>query len=312
MTVRAVLSPLRPTGSLVAQLNTIASSGNYDVAILDKLLQRASRRQWRDKAAKYYLASLYLHLEQPLVADEILKGCGRPGGEMKKYFAVLDYCRQQGLPLPELNARETRCIEYLSGALSMHDNALARYVESFGAFTVGGNSPLDNDIVAAAGDCLILFNHYAKNQRIQGKASVHVVTPSWQFEEADDISHLVITGNSIFHRRSNVWRRFMQCDTYQSVFTMPQSLWRELYARLEAPASAGLLMLAYLAEYATLSAVSGTVVGFSAGQPTQNHSYDNVPASTRHNWAEESLLRDKYLRVLRGQCQQFAGPAVRR
>ena len=304
----ALQSLVRPAYTLFKKLDLLAATGNYDVTELDSLLEQSKSRH-RDKSVSYYFASLYLHLGERQRAEQILGECGKPSREMKKYFAVMNYSRQRELPMPSLDAREIRCIEYLSDTLSTEDRALASVVESRGGFAVAGNAPAYNSIGLNARDCIFLFNHYFKNRRLQCVPDVHVVTPSWSFDCPDCSERLLITGNSIFHRRSNVWRQFIEHNHYQAIHTIPRQLWCSMYQELAAPASAGLLVLAYLAGYTNLQALQGTVAGFSATVPgqgeQQNHSYDKVAASSRHDWVMESRLREKYLLVLHEQCLRF-------
>lgn len=304
----ALQSLFRPKSTLFKRLDLMAATGHYDVVQLDSMLAKL-KSQDRDKSVSYYFASLYLHLDERQRAEQILGECGKPGREMKKYFAVMNYSRLQELALPALDARELRCIEYLSDKLSTDDNAIASVVESRGGFAVAGNAPGCNPIVLNGSDCIFLFNHYFKNQRLQSVPDVHVVTPSWSFDSPDIAHRLLITGNNIFHRRSSVWRQFIKHNHYQAVHTIPRRLWCSMYRELAAPASGGLLVLAYLAGCANLQNLRGTVAGFSATIPgqgdLQNHSYDKVVASSRHDWELESCLREGYLGVLREQCVQF-------
>jgi|GEM_PF-7116748 len=158
---------------------------------------------------------------------------------------------------------------------------------------------------------LIYFNDYKKNTRISSNATIHVVTPSWDMQGGSSSSALCITGNDIFYRRSRVWQRFISNRDCKSLYTLPKSLWASLYRELGTSPSAGLLILALMADISARHPhkLSGYVAGFSSGRPATNHQYDSTPASKRHNWEHETIIRKRIVEKLRQCCADFATQA---
>lgn len=277
-------------------INQLAASGHFDTCILDGILSSLHNSGLiNDKPVTYYLASLYLQLGDNAQASELLKHAGKATRELKWFASLMLHAIDGKLPLPMLSSRERRCLDYLGSRVQVSDNAMANLFFLRDSFAVVGNAP--GSLVVDSGDnsCKVFFNEYQKNPRLQGNPTLHVVTPSWNPINPVTVRHLCITGNNIFHRRSRVWRKFLCLPEYEQVYTLPQSLWRELSQELEAPPSAGMALLAYVADYVELTGKAGLVGGFSSVVENTNHSYDAVPLSSRHNWSGEIHLRQKYL-----------------
>lgn len=82
------------------------------------------------------------------------------------------------------------------------------------------------------------------------------------------------------------------------VMQVPLTIWRDLYQQLQAPPSAGLLMLGWLRQQA-IPAEKITLYGFSRTDASEQHHYHHAlphhQPSTRHQWAKEAaLLRSWY------------------
>jgi len=300
-------------GSPLRALDQMAYSGYFDCESLDSMATIVQRARGPGKGLVYYLASLYLQLGEAEKATEMVRSVGRASAEMKWFSMLMLHCQSLGLPCPRLGSVDQQCLDYLqqkySGSIRLtQSNAcgLENLVRARSGFAVIGNAPsaTSSDEVAfsLSGECVsFCFNNYHCNPRIEGAAVVHVVTPSWRSAKQVPGEHLVITGNSIFHRRSKVWRRFADRPPYVGIHTAPRALWASLVNDLQASPSAGLLLLSWLESTFDVTDKQGLVAGFSTGAPERNHSYDREPASAAHNWRAEAQIRTDILEKMRAK-----------
>ena len=288
-------------------LNTMARSGSFNVHQLDAFSNAHDVNAAPD--VRYALASLYLQLNERQRALDLL--AAQPvRREMKWYFAVLAFSFNNQLPVPALTAQESDCISYLSAAINPAGNTVFDHITRYNGFSVIGNAPGNHAFENLQNLCAFYFNDYRLNPRIKGNATVHVVTPSYPIEQLASAKALLITGNSIFHRRSLVWQKFLTQRSYDAIYTLPRTQWDGLSQTLDSSPSAGLLILDWLANELNSGALkehllSGIVGGFSAGLPARNHTYDKVPASGRHNWAAEAEVKKRCMALLRQHCDSF-------
>jgi len=289
----------------VKQLDELAASGDFDAERLDQL--RALTERSNVRLAVFYLASLYLQLGDESAAETLLSSYGGSSPAMKKFYQVLSFCRRSKLPVPKLNAAEESCVDYLDVSLNPPSAEIEEKILLAGGFSIVGNAPGAALKSPPADWCRFYFNRYLKNSRINDMASVHVVTPSWQPDETVNDSNLCITGNSIFYRKSRVWRKFIANEAHPSIYTVPRSLWRSLYAELETSPSAGLLIVSMVAEFAGRNpgTFSGHIAGFTFGQMHSNHDYDTESASQRHNWDGESVILRRLIAELENNCAKL-------
>ncbi len=296
---------LRPNcRALYTQLDTLARTGEFDVDALNGI--RSHKLARATPELRYYLASLYLQINEAASARELLTNLPARAC-MIWYFSVLKFCCENTLALPRLSAEQTLCIDYLSRVIDNNPSSMARLVQEHAGFSVVGNAPGDGPVTHRGDYCSFYFNDYACNDRIVGEASVHVVTPSWEVSRKYVSESLCISGNNIFHRRSRVWQKFCGYNEYRSIYTFPRTLWASLSLELNASPSAGLLMLEYLNhafkfQQLPIGVIDGLVAGFSEGVPVVNHQYNKEPASKRHNWEMESLIRKRCIDQLKRHC----------
>lgn len=280
-------------------LNTIASHGSFTATELNEFHQIADAHGLiAEKNTAYYLASLYLQTGDVDRAEELLSSTRSPSNAMRWYAALMIFADANGYDLPLRTRREHSCLDYLKERLAEPEFVVDCVLKSQCDVAIVGNAPGPPLGPEAAKMSSIFFNDYQKNQRLTNNPAIHVVTPSWDFQTADSGRHLFITGNNIFHRRSQVWRRFKSLPHYETISCFPKEIWSSLYQKLEAPPSAGLLMIDYLSRLPAGSPTSLVVAGFSRGRPQKNHDFDNVPASARHNWHAETLLRSEAIERL--------------
>ncbi len=296
---------IRPdTRALFRQLDSLAASAEYDTQHLDQF--RSSSTVYRCRETVYYLASLYLHVGNTSAADELLSRFDTASVVMKRYFHVLAYSIRCHLPVPKLSTHEMRCVGFLEERLNPASDTLEESVLKSCGFSVVGNAPGASFMNPHIGT-RFYFNSYASNSRISEDASIHVVTPSWNKKLTKSADAICITGNDIFFRRSRVWQKFKSDDNYDAIFTVPANLWNSLYNELSTSPSAGLLILGLMKSIADKypGKLSGYVAGFSNGKPDVNHHYDAVPASTRHDWEAEAVVRQRLLHALNISCSSL-------
>lgn len=291
--------------TLFNELNAMAQHGNYDLETLERFQSQADVS--KNKTLIYSLSSLYLHLGQTCRARQLLNDAGRASQEMKRYFSVLRFSRDNNLPCPGLTSREQRCLDYISAVLNPDELTIEQYIVSCGSFSIVGNAPGSGPVETIENSCRIFFNDYRKNTRINDVASIHVVTPSWKIKSSSS-DYLCITGNSIFHRRSLVWQKFMDTQNYKGIFTLPRLLWSDLSQELGSPPSAGTLVIAHVAKAlqaqkpGVRSNIRGYIAGISDGKPAVNHAYDRVKVSSRHNWPVEAEINERNINLLQSTC----------
>ena len=293
---------LRPDSkALFDELNNMAATGDYDVGRLQ--LIRQSPAVYRSKETVYYLASLFLQSGDSLAATELLAEFDTASTAMKRYFHVLSHSRRENLPVPKLTKSEVTCIEFLESSLNIVERTFESLVLKSGGFSIVGNAP-GKLLHQKHEGVRLYFNSYEKNSRITETASIHVVTPSWDKKLTSSTEAICITGNDIFYRRSRVWQKFEDCRKDVVIYTVPADIWNTLYKELGTSPSAGLLILYWVEAIAACSpgTLKGFVAGFSSGRPKINHSYDAEPASNRHNWEAETLIRERLLDSLKNNC----------
>lgn len=290
---------------LYKQLDNMAASGDFDKERLDHI--RVSVGSARNRVVVYYLASLYLQLGEDLVAWELISELDGASSSMKKFFHVLSFCHRSNLPVPKLTVQEKSCIDYLDRAINPEHASVEQQILEKGSFSIVGNSP-GGEWTALPEACKFYFNSYRRNSSIKCNATIHVVTPSWKAHDTDHHSLLCITGNSIFHRKSRVWQKFIAAENYPAIYTVPRSLWRSLRVELGASPSAGLLIVALVAEISARhpQVLTGHVAGFSFANAGVNHDYDSEPASKRHNWSAEAVVLHRLMEELEKHCSHLA------
>ena len=291
--------------TLYKRLDGLAASGDFDASLLDQF--RYLPELHKSPVNAYYLASLYLQLGDESAAWDVLSSLSGSSSAMKKFYHVLSFCKQSKLPVPILNAAEKSCIDYLDAAINPAGVTIEQRLLDAGGFSIVGNAPGGSLKDTPVEWCKFYFNSYLKSSRITDIASVHVVTPSWKIEETKNTNCICITGNSIFYRRSRVWMKFIANENHAAIYTLPRSLWRSLYTELGTSPSAGLLIVAMVADITTRNPQSfgGHIAGFSFGVPGTNHDYDLERASKRHNWTVEAMILKRLVGELEKNCSQL-------
>lgn len=149
-------------------------------------------------------------------------------------------------------------------------------------------------------DCVIRFNHVVTGGDLSAavgtKTDVWVATPSHYRENHNKQSDEMPAGNIWvssylpYLRPSRFWSRIADLPA-ESFIQYRHSNWLDLVRQVQAPPSAGLLILSALAE----SPCEINAFGFTRQETpeTPNHWADRQKKSTRHNWqAEHKVLNE--------------------
>lgn len=280
-------------------LRWASATGKFSLTDLDHCIEIMQMHSiYATSGLHFHLASLYLQVGEYEQVERLLSDADSSSEEITWFAALMLFARANGYTLPLSDYRDEVCLDYLDAHLSDASAGLECVLKSGDHLAVVGNAP-GEVIEFHTSTRLISFNDYAKNPRFSGVPDIHVVTPSWDVPASAGGSHLIISGNSIFHRRSQVWRKFSHCPEYQSIACFPRALWAQLYSQLKAPPSAGLLMICFLAKQENIGCSVVSIEGFSNGRPVVNHEFDRVPPSARHNWEMEYILREQAIGKIR-------------
>lgn len=285
---------IEPTLKHASRYLTWASAtGQFSLSSLNDCIDHMqSNSIYAASGLHFQLASLFLQIDEHEQVMRLLSDADSDSEEITWFAALMLFARANGHAVPLSDHSDQACLEYLDSRLSDTCVSFDSVFQHGERFAVVGNAPGEGlDFEASTN--LIYFNDYQKNPRLSGEPKIHVVTPSWDIAASTGGSHLFVTGNSIFHRRSRVWRKFSHCPDYQSIACFPRELWTRLYGLLKAPPSAGLLMICFLAEQRSIIQSPVSIEGFSNGRPLVNHEFDRVPPSARHNWEQEYILREQ-------------------
>lgn len=142
---------------------------------------------------------------------------------------------------------------------------------------------------------VIRFNQPATSHDAHLHLGVHthtrVVAPGYK-GVIPPCNWVVLSGPEMQYQRQN-WRHLAPVFKRETpIVTVPLELWASLVEQLEAPPSAGLLMLAWLRRQPGLSnAIHPYGFGYSPSEPVPYHAADpNHPPAIRHRWGKEAEL----------------------
>lgn len=174
---------------------------------------------------------------------------------------------------------------------------------------------------ASAG--VVRFNRYGADASLQPdvgrRTDVWVVSPGYQGPAPGGVSWVVMTGPDVRYRLQEWSTVLPLLQAGVPVLTVPLTVWRELVKTLQAPPSAGVLMLAWLASMGGAGWSGLHSAGIGSGL-TGDGRYHKVAArqaaGSRHHWpAEQQLVAQWQQQGLNGLCQpstqRGSGPANR-
>ena len=128
------------------------------------------------------------------------------------------------------------------------------------------------------------------------KLSVWVASPEVIQETSQTASWIVISGPDMLYQMRRWDSLKARLEEVQPVLTVPLGCWADLVKDLQAPPSAGVLMLHWL--HAIRGHWQGiTATGFSTGQPDSanyHHADSRHQPSSRHNWEAERFLLQRW------------------
>lgn len=145
---------------------------------------------------------------------------------------------------------------------------------------------------------VVRFNHFpqaAEHCRDVGRrVDVWVLSPGYRGPVPRAVKWVVMTGPDVRYTLRN-WRLvvpLLECGA--RILTVPLPIWRRLVRELQAPPSAGLLLLAWLREMGGLQGWRGiTAAGIGSGLSSTGAYHLGIrghKADGRHHWSAESLL----------------------
>jgi hypothetical protein len=150
-------------------------------------------------------------------------------------------------------------------------------------------------------DLVVRFNHYrgpqSRDEDIGARLDLWAMAPGFvpTGPMVNRAPWVVVTGPDVLFRRRN-WQPLRQrLARFKPVVTVPLPIWRDLVALLEAPPSAGLLVLAWLADlrkgWQNIHAVGFGIL--PSRSIAYHHADPRHKPSSRHNWERErKLLRE--------------------
>ena len=165
--------------------------------------------------------------------------------------------------------------------------------------TVVGNSPnLAGQNLGQAidsSDIVIRFNQFASTQTrhedIGTKHSIWVMAPGYQGPVPADINLVIITGPDM------LWwqQRWPQLAEHSAdVIGVPLNYWRDCVRLLNAPPSAGFLLVYWLRSFVPHAQLKITGFGVENSQP-YHHAIKGHQAVSRHNWTAETTIMKQWI-----------------
>lgn len=152
---------------------------------------------------------------------------------------------------------------------------------------------------ASAG--VVRFNRYGADASLQPdvgqRTDVWVVSPGYRGPAPRGVSWVVVSGPDVRYRVRE-WATVLPLrEAGVPVLTVPLPVWREMVTTLQAPPSAGVLMLAWLASMGSSGWKGVHSAGIGSGV-TGKGRYHKVAtkqaAGSRHHWSAEQQLVSKW------------------
>ena len=256
--VRAGLGRLRPSRRRLA-LGLLAE---YDDHALDGLNQA-----WLQDAASYL----------PALA-EYAAGDFRQPLLHRLHAMQTEWRREYAAWLVERS--RTAPVAVVGNAATLHATGLGPEIEAC-------------SVVVRFNDCMVDAESFLD---VGSRTDIWVVSPTYRGPIPSGISWVFLTGPDMRYRMQD-WSMItplLQADI--PVLTFPLATWRELVRKLQAPPSAGVLMLSWLSQLSPAGWLSLRVTGIGTGLDSagryhrKNH---KQAAASRHAWAaEQSLISD--------------------
>ncbi|MEA1952836.1 MAG: glycosyltransferase family 29 protein, partial [Campylobacterota bacterium] len=171
----------------------------------------------------------------------------------------------------------------------------AKLVEDKNSICVVGNSAnLHNSMLGSKIDnykLIVRFNKCCNKhgEKDRGsKLNIWVTAPGYRGNTPDNIDFIIVTGPNMIYREAG-WKRFKNSRSLDiPVLSVPLEIWKKLVFLLNAPPSAGVLILYWFKEI--LGGWNNiSIVGFDIAISTDAYHYGDTKhkAGSRHNWKRE-------------------------
>jgi len=178
-------------------------------------------------------------------------------------------------------------------------NAFEAKIKSGTICIVGNGTNLTHKKLGASidtYDTVIRFNRCLRvpDEDVGSKTDVWVSAPDLTY--AMQARWIVLSGPNVLYSGAN-WKRFygLQLDS-QYLISVPLHIWKELVSMLQAPPSAGILMVYWI--YQIVGSFSAmTIAGFDLDAEKRHEHYHephHIP-SDRHNWQKEKAFLKEWI-----------------
>lgn len=144
---------------------------------------------------------------------------------------------------------------------------------------------------------VVRFNRFGTSAELQPdvgqRTDVWVVSPGYQGPAPRGVSWVVMSGPDVRYRLQDWGTVLPLLEAGVPVLTVPLAVWRELVAVLQAPPSAGVLMLGWLSSMGGAGWGGLHSVGIGSGLTGDGRYHMVGPwkaASSRHHWPAEQRL----------------------
>ena len=168
-------------------------------------------------------------------------------------------------------------------------------------------------------DVVVRFNTPVLTEKYQlysgQRTDVWVLSPNVARKvPLPNVQTMIVSGINILAGESGYWQHLAKYNGERQLALFRQEIWYQLAARLQAPPTAGLLLLTSLARTKGLrvsafgfsgkcnvSSVDTNALKLSVSRgPGVNHYADSQSASTRHNWAAEAEMLTEWHKTTKG------------
>ncbi len=200
-------------------------------------------------------------------------------------------------PKPKVKPVDRNFVRLLRGQRGASLSKLTKQMDNK-TIAIVGNSPsligkrlgkeIDkHDIVIRFNQC---FSEHTLNKDIGSKLSLWVIAPDFRGDYQAPELATIIAGPAMLWKLQ-YWDYIKGCDL--PVTDLPISVWRDTVSELNAPPSAGLLVLSWLKQQALVGNCSLFGFGFS-GSGQYHQALPTHTPSERHDWGKERQIIEQW------------------
>lgn len=195
---------------------------------------------------------------------------------------------------PAVCRKDKRLVSHWRSQEYRQQRKIAQQIKEAKRVIVVGNSPnirgekqggwIDqHDIVIRFNHC---FSEHTQSTDSGSKLDLWVVAPDYRGPQFPGSTGTIITGPNMLWWQQN-WHYFQTLRG--PLIGLPMASWRTAVALLQAPPSAGFLLLSWLRHQLQVESISTIGFGFSGGGEYHN-AIKGHQAVSRHNWQREKEL----------------------